>query len=167
MTLAYPVSLPITILLAVIAAGGALVWFRPDWKVTGPVGGLMLAGFYLALRYATWSAELTDEGITVKAPVNVNQPGAAMRWADVHSLRVYRRASVTGGGRSLRIGGRDKDPVFLPIADMNTAEAAQLAEEIIRRTGVDRRETFDRRRLEFDLRRATRGRPALLRLEPR
>jgi len=131
MTLSYPVSLPITVLVLVLAGAAALVLLKPRARVMWPSAAVLVVALGLAARYATWSAVLDEQGVRVTAPLALFHTGGEMRWSDVNSL-VLRGYGRRHNDDALLISGMT-GRLSLPIGDMNPDEAERLVAEIQRR----------------------------------
>jgi hypothetical protein len=132
MTLAYPISLPITLLILVIAGAALLYRFRPAEKTMWGCGVLLAVGLFLAFRFATWSAVIDERGVHVTAPLDIFRSAGTLSWDDIIMVDLkHRRRS----GDTLRLLGRYRGALELPVGEMTQAEAEAdiVTAEIIRR----------------------------------
>ncbi|RYF94285.1 MAG: hypothetical protein EON95_05925 [Caulobacteraceae bacterium] len=164
MELAYPISLPITVLILVIGGSGALIHFEPVWWITFPAMLVMLSMLAFTGRAMSWHARFDALGVRVSSPFDNRYRSGEVAWVDVRRVHASRRPSRrTSGGcnQDLLLATRTR-VVRLPVCDMQAGQVAYLLDHIRQkvRPGAMAVDRVDIHRMLFD------DRLALLKLKP-
>jgi len=113
---------------------------REGWKPAG-VAALALAlvslggEVLLCIRHVGWQLRVDDEGITLRAPFDLQNPSRQIIWADLETVR-FSAAGYRGPARQLHLVARNGREIVL--LNAGKLPAKQLQEAIARYAGSTR-----------------------------